>query len=474
MSNDNLLGLDRKSTLAERRNSLQDSRYTYRTISQSLNESIRSVKNFYSCNNKILTENFAGGEFVEEESLTDDGHNKSACTYFNQKGELGFWSTLFTYIKVNIVAGFLFLPSGYKLGGWLFSVLTVLLIGILTTYCSICLSSCTDVARSYSFSKIGEKALGKVGFYVVEIGIAVSQICFPCSYGNLIAQMVSNIFNIWFGTEGNYYVYIGIVLAAIVIPLCLIRNISRLSSLHFIGDLAVLMTILTLIYESISSLNDAPSIKNLPLFNTGWPSLMGMSTTAIEGIGVVLPIKENLKDKKKYNLVIITGTMTISLILMIFPLIMFFAFQNDVSEIVLNNLPLDRLYIQIVIGLLVFSIIIVYPVQLFPAFRIIENLIFPKVENENKTRLRLLGENLMRTIIVIFNIVVGILSINRFDTILSFVGCGIIIPIAFILPSYLHFVLFKNTQSLFRSVCDLGVTILGLIMSLSILIFSLI
>lgn len=137
----------------------------------------------------MLTNNFAGADNKYEDedispdvdgqlkdNLTHSQMNVSKYQYLNQKGELGYWATLFTFIKVNIVAGFLFLPLGFKNGGWLFSIIAIFLINLIVIYCNISISECTDAAASFSFSRIGYKACGKVGFYCVEFGIAFSQV----------------------------------------------------------------------------------------------------------------------------------------------------------------------------------------------------------------------------------------------------------------------------------------------------------
>ena len=85
-------------------------------------------------------------------------------------------ATLFVYIKVNVVAGFLFLPHGFLLGGWLFSILSMVGIAFVIAYCNIALAECTEAANTYSFTDIGYKALGKFGKYLVEYGIAISQV----------------------------------------------------------------------------------------------------------------------------------------------------------------------------------------------------------------------------------------------------------------------------------------------------------
>lgn len=85
-------------------------------------------------------------------------------------------ATLFIYIKVNVVAGFLFLPAGFMLGGWLFSILAIVSVSIIVAYCNVALGECTEEVKSFNFTAIGYKALGNFGKYLVEYGIAISQV----------------------------------------------------------------------------------------------------------------------------------------------------------------------------------------------------------------------------------------------------------------------------------------------------------
>ena len=114
-------------------------------------------------------------------SLDNDKNEKnmslsSKSKFMTHKGNMSFTATLFTYIKVNIVAGFLFLPLGFLNGGWLFSSLAIVMVAVLSIYCSISVAECSDVATSFSFPKIGYKAMGITGRYLIEYAIAISQV----------------------------------------------------------------------------------------------------------------------------------------------------------------------------------------------------------------------------------------------------------------------------------------------------------
>jgi len=135
----------------------------------------------------------------------------------------------------------------------------------------------------------------------------------------------------------------------------------------------------------------------------------------------------------------------------------------------LNNLDNKKLYIQIIVLFLIFSILIVYPVVLYPSFKIIASYLLKNVENKNA---KYWWENLLRLIIVIGTITVGILSIGKFDTLLSVIGSGVCCPISLIFPTLFHYSLFKNEQGKFWNCLDLFISVLGTLISLTVLIFT--
>jgi proton-coupled amino acid transporter len=80
------------------------------------------------------------------------------------------------FIKVHLVSGFLFLPQGFYNGGWLFSFLSLFGVVLITMYCYLSISECSDKLRTYSLAKIGNRAFGKCGKYAIEIIIATTQV----------------------------------------------------------------------------------------------------------------------------------------------------------------------------------------------------------------------------------------------------------------------------------------------------------
>ena len=116
--------------------------------------------------------------------------------------------------------------------------------------------------------------------------------------------------------------------------------------------------------------------------------------------------------------------------------------------------------------LMIFSIIVVYPVQLYPAVKIFDNNFVKCKKN------KILYGNIIRTIVVIITIVIGIASINKFANLMALAGCAVCTPIALIFPAIFHYKLFHKKQSYLRSIVDIFITFLGIGLSLTILIFT--
>lgn len=116
--------------------------------------------------------------------------------------------------------------------------------------------------------------------------------------------------------------------------------------------------------------------------------------------------------------------------------------------------------------LLIFSILVVYPVQLNPAYKILDQYFIKCAVN------KILYENLMRTTILILTVIIGIASIDKFANLMALAGCAVCTPVALIFPTLFHYKLFKDKQSKLRSILDISISLTGIGLSLTILVFT--
>ncbi len=137
-------------------------------------------------------------------------------------------------------------------------------------------------------------------------------------------------------------------------------------------------------------------------------------------------------------------------------------------QIILNNLNFDKLYIQLVMILFLFSIIIVYPITLYPGFKIFEKIFITCKQNEK------IYQNILRVTIVTITIVIGVTSINKFEVLMALCGSVVCTPLAIIIPPIMHYRLLNKKQSKLRNIIDICVAIIGTGISITVLVFTLI
>lgn len=83
-------------------------------------------------------------------------------------------SVFFTLLKGFVGTGILFLPKGFKNGGWLFSSAAIFLSYCITTYCCMKLLAARKVSGGGSYSELGMKSMGIWGKRAVDVSLALS------------------------------------------------------------------------------------------------------------------------------------------------------------------------------------------------------------------------------------------------------------------------------------------------------------
>lgn len=378
-----------------------------------------------------------------------------------QEPSMSFTHGLIAYVKVNVVCGFLYLPMAYKNGGWLFSTVTMLTVAILTMYCNICVSNCSSEVKSYTFAGVTECIVGKRAAFLIDLIMAASQVGFTVGVINVITQVLTvNVNSLCNTPVPDLNIYITIGLFVLLAPPCLVRNMTKFNFMLLVGDVVLATSLFFLCFFALEEILANPNfnIQGLELVSQNWAKFIGVSMVCFEGVGVILPLKQSIEDQSRYDGIIIVGSLIIAGIFTVFPILMLFCYQADTKEVILMNLPMEVPMIKVLCVLLIISVLIAYPLILFPAFSTIE-------------RLFLRGYSAgLRLLTVLVSILVGVNSINNFDNVLSLLGSLIYLPLAFIIPTLVHFVLFRDKQTKARNFLDLSLTALSSLLSVVILI----
>lgn len=111
----------------------------------------------------------------------------------------------------------------------------------------------------------------------------------------------------------------------------------------------------------------------MPLFFCG-----SVIVFTFEGIGLVIPITESMKEPEKFPKVLSGVMIGITVLFTSLGALSYAAFGSETKTVVLLNLPQKSHLVQSVQALYSIAIMLSIPLQLFPAIRIMENGIFTR------------------------------------------------------------------------------------------------
>ncbi|KGU27397.1 solute carrier family 36 (proton-coupled amino acid transporter) [Candida albicans P34048] len=403
------------------------------------------------------------------------------------KGTASVFKTFLLLFKALVGSGVLFLPRAFYNGGMLFSMITLSLFGLLTFFCYIGLIESKTILRLSSFGELGYKTYGKPLKYCILVSILLSQIGFVTTYilftaENMIAflsQYVSTKNNLlsrevlpnWLN-RGNLI----LIQCILLIPLVLIRNLAKLSMVSLISSVFIVIGLLIIFwYSGVNLINNGvgPNITN---FNSNsWTMLIGVAVTSFEGIGLILPIQSSMSQPEKFPLVLSISMAIITSIFVGIGTIGYFSFGDKIKSIIILNLPQDQFAVQSILVLYSIAVFLSGPLQLFPAIKIGESLIFRHSKKKSKRQQHQHGstdesntnntddndgklyhqsgkynpqvkwlKNGFRAISVIFICSLAYLNADNIDKFVSFNGCFACIPLVYIYPPLIHL---KSIQS---------------------------
>lgn len=403
------------------------------------------------------------------------------------KGTASVFKTFLLLFKALVGSGVLFLPRAFYNGGMLFSMITLSLFGLLTFFCYIGLIESKTILRLSSFGELGYKTYGKPLKYCILVSILLSQIGFVTTYILFTAENMITFLSQYVSTKNNLlsrevlpnWLNRGnliLIQCILLIPLVLIRNLAKLSMVSLISSVFIVIGLLIIFwYSGVNLINNGvgPNITN---FNSNsWTMLIGVAVTSFEGIGLILPIQSSMSQPEKFPLVLSISMAIITSIFVGIGTIGYFSFGDKIKSIIILNLPQDQFAVQSILVLYSIAVFLSGPLQLFPAIKIGESLIFRHSKKKSKRQQHQHGstdesntnntddndgklyhqsgkynpqvkwlKNGFRAISVIFICSLAYLNADNIDKFVSFNGCFACIPLVYIYPPLIHL---KSIQS---------------------------
>lgn len=370
------------------------------------------------------------------------GRRKSSKR-IKREGDAGTTKTFFTLLKAFIGTGIMFLPRAFRNGGILFSSITLITVSIVTT---VCFRLLLQVRKQYGgggYGELGQAVGGRRFRSVILASITLSQLGFVCAGVIFTAENLLSFLNAVTFSAGVAQPFDVNALIAIqfvvLVPLSLIRNISKLGPSALLADVFILIG-LTYIWQydirSLSSRGMAPSVQ---LFNPSTFTLtVGSAIFTFEGIGLILPIASSMKEPEKFHYLLYAVMLIITAIFTSVGALCYATFGDETKTEIISNFPQDSKLVNAVQFLYSLAVLVGEPVQLFPAVRIIETSLFGEKATGKKSKAIKWKKNTLRSAMMLGCGVIAILGASDLDKFVALIGAFACVPLVYIYPPYMH------------------------------------
>ena len=323
-------------------------------------------------------------------------------------------ATFQNLVKPFIGAGILALPYAFHEGGLLASVALMCLMALMANYCIRCLLHCLEdithpdyqsprhhrsastesssnpllteqltdanhvppaffrnpysVLRPPSFRDIGYIAYGSVGKYAVDVSLILSQLGFCTAY---MAFMGDNLHAVWPAVQSSHYT---LLMMAALIVMCQIRQVAHIAFTSALGNIIYVVSITIIFVDGAQhacclSGADKDTREAIPLFRlAGLPFVFGTACFALEGIGLILPVKAAMRaaDQPRFYTLLNTAVLLVAICYVVFGTMgVLFYGSHLAQDGITSNLTVGTASDAVRVSLCV-SLFFSYILQMFP------------------------------------------------------------------------------------------------------------
>jgi proton-coupled amino acid transporter len=402
---------------------------------------------------------FAGEDLAESEDETAiesdedeeprplDKHNETRPLLGRRKrlrrakkpGDASTIKSFFTLLKAFIGTGIMFLPKAFNNGGMLFSSITLVTVSLLSCICFRLLLQCRK-RYGGGYGDLGEAIEGRKLRSLILASITISQIGFVCAG---IVFTAENLLSFALAvSKGSPPLSTNALIAiqlAVLIPLAMIRNISKLGPVALLADVCILVGLTYIWYYDISNIASRGLNETVVLFNPHHFTLtVGSAIFTFEGIGLLLPIQSSMKEPEKFSRLLYIVMFLITIIFTSVGALCYATFGSKTQTEVISNFPQSSKLVNAVQFLYSLAVLVGTPVQLFPALRIMEGKLFGHLSGKRDSSTKW-KKNAFRTGTVLVCGVIAALGSNDLDKFVALIGSFACVPLVYIYPALLHY-----------------------------------
>ena len=377
-------------------------------------------------------ENTALGASEDGDGESDEHTALLSASTHSLRQKSSSWSAALKLLKSFVGTGVLFLPRAFLNGGMLFSGLVLVGVALYCFWCFVTLVAIGSVVKG-EYGDIGRRIMGRGMYVVIQMSLILSQMGFVAAY----LVFTSSNLHAFISAIGNDYdfpvKYLILGQMVILLPFSLYRRLDHLKWLIVMADIFIFVGLFYVASVDISTLSRNRGVADIVLYNPeGWTLFIGTAIFTFEGIGLVLPIRQDMRNQEQFPIVLGSVMVFITILFVGMGALSYAAFGSATETVVLLNLPQDDKMVNGVQFIYSLAILFSIPLQLIVAVDVVEKLLFRR---SGKTDPRVKwGKNAVRFFMVIFSALIAWAGSRDLDKFVALIGSFACIPLVSIYP----------------------------------------
>lgn len=406
------------------------------------------------------------------EELTEDDYTPSSVSH-----PTSYMDTMLHVFRGNIGSGLLAMGDAFRNGGLVFATIMTVVLGIICVHAQHLLLNSSAQHQMYmkgakapGFAETVQlvfqhgpprlRPLANAMKIVVNTFLCITQLGFCCVYIVFIATNVKLICDHY-----DIKVDLSIHMILVVVPVlmsCMVRNLKYLTPFSTIANVMMAVGVSVVCYEAsrdlpaISTRDYIASWQQLPLY-------FGTAIYAFEGIGLVLPLKNEMRHPEQFQKPL--GVLNVSMVVVatIFIVIGFLGYLkwgDDVQGSLTLNLKPGLVLSNVVQTLIALAIMFTYPLQ----FYVPVDICWPELRKKFGPNSLIAKELGFRAVLVLFTFVLAE-SIPQLGLFISLVGAISSTALALVFPPLIEMVYASQKPAgipMFMKIKDTVIIVLGL------------
>lgn len=369
--------------------------------------------------------------------------------------------TLIHLLKGSLGSGILAMPMAFLNAGLVFGIFATIGVGVICTYCVHMLVECAHVlykrtrVPSLDYSEVAEAAF-TVGPRGVKKYRRLAKACIDtfltidlygccCVYIVFVAKNLKQVVDHNANLELDLRLYMVMLLGPLIL-MNLIRNLKWLAPFSMIANILMAVGIGITFYYIFS---DVPPITDQKYFSTfqQLPLFFGTAIFALEGIGVVMPLENNMKTPQHF--IGCPGVLNIgmSVVVTLYTAVGFFGYLKygkDTQAAITLNLPTDEVLAQSVKIMIAIAILLTYSLQFYVPMGIIW-----KNCKHCFASYQLTGEYFVRIVLIVLSVGIAV-AVPNLGPFISLVGAVCLSMLGLIFPAIIEMVTFWENPGMGR------------------------